>query len=310
MTNEITKTNSVQTLQERLDSSFLPVKQTIESLKVEHEEIMALELTDENCAKAKMLSKKYQKLRSATDAIHKSEKAFYLEGGRAVDEFKRETYKVIEPLETQASERAEYFILKAKKAKEELNAKRTAEVNKYEPVIFADYSDMADEIFATYLEGLKREFELKKENERKAIEAEAERIRIEKEEQARIKAENEKLRKESEERDAKERAEREKIQKENDEKLRIERAEREKKEQELKAIQEAEKTRIRLEKEAAEKLEQEKIAKEKALSEGSDKEKWNAFVSELEKVTAPKFETDLYKAYLENLCDFFIKTVK
>jgi hypothetical protein len=311
--NEVTVQNNIQSLEQRLEATFAPVKKMLDEMKVEHNEIMALEITPENCLRAKELSKKYQKLRSATDELHKNEKAFYLNGGRKVDEWKKETYKLIEPAEKESKERAEHFELIEKARIAKLQAERELEYKQnggQDIFTGVNFGEMTDEVWNNFLAGVKASFEMRKaaeekaEQERKAKEAE------ERAEQARIKAENERLRKEAEERDAKERAEREKIQKENDEKLKIERAEREKKEQELKAIQEAEKTRLRLEKEAAEKAEKERIAKEKALSEGSDKEKWSAFVAELEKVTVPKFETELYQAYLNKLVDFFAKTVR
>jgi hypothetical protein len=309
--NEVTVQNNIQSLEQRLEATFAPVKKMLDEMKVEHAEIMALEITPENCLRAKELSKKYQKLRSTTDELHKNEKAFYLNGGRKVDEWKKETYKLIEPAEKESKERAEHFELIEKARIAKLQAEREAEYKQNGGQdIFIDLGSMTEEVWNNFLAGVKASYEIRKAAEEKAEQERKDKEALERIEQARIKAENERLRKEAEERDAKERAERERIQKENDEKLRIERAEREKKEQELRAIQEAEKTRIRLEKEAAEKAEKERVAKEKALSEGSDKEKWSAFVSELKKVTVPKFETELYQAYLNKLVEFFAKTVK
>jgi hypothetical protein len=310
MTNELTKTNNIQSLEQRLENTFAPIKTMLDEMKVEHAEIMALEITQENCFKAKSLAKKYQKLRSATDELHKNEKAFYLKGGRKVDEWKTETYKLIEPAEKEAKERAEHFELLEKARIEKLQGERYAEYQKYGQDLFIDLGSMAEEVWNNFIAGVKTSFEIRKAAEEKAEQERKEKEAAERAEQAKIKAENEKLRKEAEERDAKERAEREKIQKENDERLMIERAEREKKEHELKAIQEAEKTRVKLEKEAAEKVENERIAKEKALSEGSDREKWNAYISELERVAAPKLTSEIYLKYNEKLCEFFTKTVK
>ena len=309
--NELTKPNNIQTLQERLDNAFLPVIQTIESLRTEHEEMMSLELTDENCLTIKTFAKKYQKLRSATDQIHKSEKAFYLEGGRAVGKFKTDTYKLIEPLEKEALERGEYFINLEKGRIAKLQAEREAEYKKNGGQdIFIDLGNMPEDVWNNFLAGVKQAYELRIEAEKKA---EAERLQKEAEERAereRMRAENERLRKEAEQKEEERKAELDRIEKENAEKLRIERAEREKKEQELRAVQEAEKERIRLEKEAEEKYIREKAEKDKALKEGSDREKWNAYISALKDITKPELSSEIYKAYQAKLNEFFVKTVK
>jgi hypothetical protein len=318
--NEMKVKNNIQSLEQRLESTFSPVKKMLDEMKVEHTEIMSLEITPENCLKAKELSKKYQKLRSATDELHKNEKAFYLNGGRKIDEWKRDTYKLIEPAEKESKERAEHFELIEKARIEKLHTERELEYKQnggQDIFTGINFGEMTDEVWSNFLVGVKVSYEIRKAAEEKAEQERRDKEALERAEQIRIKAENERLKKEAEEQRQQfaalaniERLEREKIQKENDERLMIERAEREKKEQELRAIQEAEKTRIRLEKEAAEKAEAERLFQEKELSMGSDREKWNAYISRLQSVQVPEMTTEIYKQYSAKLKEFFEKTVK
>ena len=49
---------------------------------------------------------------------------------------------------------------------------------------------------------------------------------------------------------------------------------------------------------------------EKALKEGSDRERWNAYISALKDITKPELSSEIYKAYQAKLNEFFVKTVK
>lgn len=73
---------------QQVRSVFIPMLDKMEELEKEYNEIIKLTPNKENCAKARELRLRCVKTRSGTDEIHKKAKAYYLNGGRAVDAFK------------------------------------------------------------------------------------------------------------------------------------------------------------------------------------------------------------------------------
>lgn len=200
---------------------------------------------------------------------HKTNKAFYLAGGRFVDAVKNKEILINEEMEAKLLEGEKYFENLEKEAKRVLNEKRIEIIRPYvDDVAGLDFSDFSNENFDDFVLGKKTRFEneakAKKEAEEKA---EAERI-AEIERQKAIEIENAKLKAEAEEKEKqidKERAEAEAkqkaIQEEADKKAREEKAKQDailKAEQEAKAKIEAE---LQAKKDAETKAENERLAK-------------------------------------------------
>jgi len=186
---------------------------------------------------------------------HKTNKAFYLAGGRFVDAVKNKEVLINEEMESKLLEGEKYFENLEKEAKAKLNAKRIEIICLYvDDVAGLDFSDFNDEDFDDYVLGKKTRYNERIEAEKQeAIRIENERlVEIEKQrlaeiENKKIRVENERLQKEAELKEAelqKERklqAEKEaKIKTENDAKLEVERIAREKLESELQAKKDAE----------------------------------------------------------------------
>lgn len=212
-----------------------------EVLKNAYLDVTELEINSETLPIFKELRLKIVKNRTqGIEKWHKTNKAFYLAGGRFVDAVKNKEILVNEEMESKLMEAEKYFENLEKEAKAKLNAERIEIIRPYVDDVFGlDFSDFSDENFDDFVLGKKTRFENTKkeaEAEAKRIEkeriAEIERQRLEAIENEKIRAENARLQKESEVKEIelqKERAEAkakaDKIEAENNAKLEAERKE-------------------------------------------------------------------------------------
>lgn len=241
-----------------------------EVLKNAYVEVIELPITTETLSTFKELRLKIVKNRTqGIEKWHKTNKAFYLAGGRFVDAVKNKEIVVNEEMEAKLLEAEKFFENKEKEKARLLNESRIERLKPYiEDANGLDFSQMSDYDFDDYLLGKKTRFE----NEQKELEAEVLRIENERlaeiERQKAIEAENAKLRAEAEEKEKqleKERSEalakQKAIQDEAEKKAREEKEKQDailKAEQEAKAKIEAE---LKAKKEAEEKAESERLAK-------------------------------------------------
>ena len=154
------------------------------------------EYTEDICATAKELNKKYVKIRTRTAAIHKSEKAVFLSAGRYVDALKNGQLAIGKEREDKLTEVSDYFVNLEKEHIEAISAERHGQLLAFMDAEFipSGLGDMQDDVFESYLAGVEKKY-----NDRIAEEAKAEQDRIaeeeeEKAEQERIREENEVLR--------------------------------------------------------------------------------------------------------------------
>lgn len=243
-----------------IELGFSPSITALNELKPEYDLIVQKAISPELCLQAGELRKKFVKVRTSTDKIHKSLKAFYLAGGRFVDAWKNKQLAISEQVENKLKEIEEHYIRIEQAKKEERAKERIAKLQAIENTGEGiDLLNMPDDMFATVLKGLEAQFKERKEADAKA---EAERIKLEQEkiaEEKRIREENARLRAEAE---AKEKA------------LAEERA---KAEAERKKLEDE----IRKQKEEQAKKEAEERAKAEALAKAGDKEKIIAYFSVL-----------------------------
>jgi len=190
-----------------------------EVLKNAYVDVIALEINAENLPTFKELRLKIVKNRTqGIEKWHKTNKAFYLAGGRFVDAVKNKEVLINEEMEEKLLEAEKYFENLEKEAKRILNEKRIEIIRPFvEDVFGLDFSDFSDENFDDFVLGKKTRFE----ENRKAAEAEVLRIenerlagiekkRLEEIENEKIRVENARLQKEAELKEAqlqKERAE-------------------------------------------------------------------------------------------------------
>jgi colicin import membrane protein len=250
-----------------------------EVLKNAYLDVIDLEINEETLPVFKELRLKIVKNRTqGIEKWHKTNKAFYLAGGRFVDAIKNKEIAENEQMESKLLEAEKYFENLEKEAKSKLNTERLERIAYYvDDTTGLDFSEMNDYDFDDYVLGKKTRFENEaKEREAEALRIENERL-VEIEKQKAIQAENERLKKEAE---AKE------------DEMQKERAEAKAKQEaiELKAKQEREKA------EAERKIEADKQAKIQAKKDAEIKrlndEKTKAENERLAKIEAERLEAE------------------
>lgn len=243
-----------------------------EALKLSYIDVINLPITEENIEIFKDLRIKVRDNRTkGIEPWHKTNKAFYLAGGRFVDAIKNKEVLENEQMEAKLMEAEKFFENKEKERLALIKKEREELLQPFVETLPSDLETLDQDIFDSFLETKKKAHAEKLEAERlEAERIEKERIEREKEIEAQ-RLENERLKKEAEEKEKalqKERAEAEAkqkaIQEEADRKAREEKAKQDailKAEKEAKEKVEAE---LQAKKDAEIKAENERIAKEKA----------------------------------------------
>jgi len=243
------------------------VKAERELLIREFEEVSKLELTQENLPKFKALRLKIVKNRTqGVNKWHKTNKEFFLTGGKFIDAIKNK--------ENAINEKMEEKLMFAEKHFENLEKERIAKIQSERVSLLSEFVEDAherdlvkfeDDEFQALLAMKKKEQEDRIAAEKKAEEERIAKEKAEAEERKRIVLENEKLKKEAEERERLAKIEakkREKVEQERKEKEESERKIREEKEKKERAEYEA---KLKDEREEKEKIEREEKAKRKKL---------------------------------------------
>ena len=256
-----------------------------EVLKNAYIDVIELPITAETLPTFKELRLKIVKNRTqGIEKWHKTNKAFYLAGGRFVDAVKNKEVLINEEMESKLLEGEKYFENLEKEAKAKKNAERIEIIRPYVDDVFGlDFSDFSDENFDDFVLGKKTRYNEKVEAEKQEairIEnerlAEIERQRLAEIENEKIRVENERLQKEAEKKELALQAERKlqadkeaKIKAENDAKLAEEKAKADKLQDELQAKKDAE---TKVENERLAKIEADKKAADKLLKAGQKKQ--------------------------------------
>lgn len=144
----------------------------------EYNEIVnATEITPEVSKKASSLRKKVGKIRIGIGKIHKAKKEYWINGGRAVDNWKNENTEIVEQKERKLLEIETHFQRIEQERIAKMQAQRIEELKQYEVdgTLIPTIAIMDESIWESFLMGEKLKFEAKKEQERLAN---AERHRI------------------------------------------------------------------------------------------------------------------------------------
>lgn len=261
--------------------AFEPFQIKMAELEDEFTVITSTPMTDVMVElKAAELLKKYVKIRTGRNEVHKNEKAFFLNAGRFVDRIKNDANAETEKREEKLDAIKNHFINLEKERINNLAVSRCEILKEFEfDGSLLNLGSMDDNIWISFLSGTKLAFEAKKAEEKRIlaekIEAENAAVR----ERARIEAENKRLKAEADEKERELEIERKKVAEEKaaiEEKNKIELAKQEafrKSDQEKadKILEDQRKTatdKLKKEKEIADaKLKAERDAKEKAESE-------------------------------------------
>lgn len=171
-----------------------------EVLKNAYIDVIALEITSENLPIFKELRLKIVKNRTqGIEKWHKTNKAFYLAGGRFVDAVKNKEVTINEDMESKLMDAEKYFENLEKERLRLLNLERIEKIRPYvEDTTGLDFSEMNDYDFDDYVLGKKTRFENEQKAKKEAEEkAESDRV-AEIERQKAIESENAKLKAEAE----------------------------------------------------------------------------------------------------------------
>jgi len=262
----ISKTSSDALLKDCLE-----ITKNFAKLEFDYNEIInAKENSLELSSQSKSLRNKYVKIRTGYDRAIVSSKEKAQKEVNAHNELRRDVKEEVTKREDALRDKELHFEKIEEAKREKVRQERNTILEKYEAVYgMGDISLMTDDVWKHFINGVKAEFEAKKEAEKKAEAERIAKIEADRIEQERISKENEQLKKEAEIerkrllkiekerkvkeekerkiREEKQRKEREqfeaKLKKEREEKARIEKVEREKRkklEAELKAKQEVE----------------------------------------------------------------------
>lgn len=225
----------------------------------EFEEVSKLELTEENLPKFKELRLKIVKNRTqGINKWHKTNKEFFLTGGKFVDAIKNKENSINEQMEEKLMDAENHFENLEKERISKIQQERVSLLSEFvDDASERNLSSMDDEVWDAYLYTKKKTYldfiqaELDAEKERQ------EKIKEEKKEQDRIRKENEKLKKEAKIREKKLESER----KANEKKLKIERLKVEKERLERERLAKIEDIK-RVEKERKERIKRKKLESE------------------------------------------------
>jgi len=296
MENEIIKAEQFGIEKSKANELTLGLQVTIDERKLlieEFDKVKDMEITESNIPKFKALRLKIVKNR--TQGIikwHKTNKDFFLTGGRFVDAIKNKEVQINESMETVLMEAEKHFENLEKERIEKLQLERSGKLLAFNiEVIPQNLGSMDDSMWSTYIVGIETTFKARVEAEKLA-----EKQRLEAEKKAKMEAEieakrieaqrleNERLKKEAEIKEAarlkaekEQKAKEDKIKADAEAKLKAERKAKEKEISELKAKQEAKDKADRLERERLAKIESDKQAiykaEQAALIEKERKEK-------------------------------------
>ncbi|QDP50403.1 MAG: hypothetical protein Unbinned5350contig1001_18 [Prokaryotic dsDNA virus sp.] len=181
-----------------LTTGLTVVKAERELLINEFNELSALELTKENIPHFKTLRLKIAKNRTqGINKWHKSNKEFFLTGGRFVDAIKNKEANVNETMEAYLLKGEKYFEDLEKARLLRLQEKRVGLITEFiENAELMNFGDMDQEVWDAYFKTKKDQHFVIVEAQIKAEKERIEKIEEEKKEQERIRKENEQLRKE------------------------------------------------------------------------------------------------------------------
>lgn len=276
----------------QIAEQFKPMLEKMVELEKEFNEIISLPIEEKETAKkAKELRQKYVKVRTGTAEIHKTQKAFYLAGGRFVDGWKNAQLFASQGIEEKLEAIEKHAENLERERIDNLKNERAKLLDGYgvENIDVLGLGSMSESVWNNFLSGTKLAYEQKIEAEKKAEQERIEREKAEAEERKRIKEENERLKAEAEAQAKELEIERARV--ESQRKAAEEKARKEREEIEAKAAQEKAKQDaiLKAERQAKEKLEAELKAKEEAEAKAR-KEAEEKAESELSKGDSEKIK--------------------
>jgi len=192
---------------------------TIEERKILEDayiDVIELEINEENLPTFKDLRLRIVKNRTqGIEKWHKTNKAFYLAGGRFVDAIKNKEILVNEQMESKLMDAEKHFENLELQRVKDLQLKRVNDISKYlEDAELRNFSEMEEDVWKAYFETKKKEYNDRIEAEKQAELKRVEEEKAEDERRKAIEVENKRLKAEAEAKELrleKERKNREKL---------------------------------------------------------------------------------------------------
>lgn len=292
-----------------IEQAFMPKVVEREGLKKIYEQLITRELNAELSFEAGKLRKQLVKVRTGIAEIHKSQKAFFLAGGRFADSIKNKETLPIEQMEEKLWEIEKWAEIQEEKRIASIQNERLELLKQYEvDGSLMSLGQMTEDVWSNYLSGVKMNYEAKKAAEAKAEADRIESERLQAEEREKQRLENIRLKAEAEAREKELEVERAKVaaekakadaeakaaKEESDRVIAAAKAEADKLAAELKAKADAE-AKIKADMEEAERQKAEEI---KRLAKAPDKDKLSKWVDEIIIGATPQVGADAHKLAL------------
>lgn len=155
----------------QIETVFQPMVKKLKGFESAYNKLMAEEQTQGKCERARELRLEIAATRIGADKARKEFKKEFLQGGRAVDGICHTLMFGIGNMEQELKDVENFYRLQKEECVKKIQAERESELAKYD-VITNDphFGVMADEVWVPYLSGVKRNYEVIKEAERRAAE--------------------------------------------------------------------------------------------------------------------------------------------
>ncbi len=161
-----------------ISNKFSPIQPEIDAFTQQYNALLTQEINADVAYDARALRLKLRDLRTKKiNVVHKSEKEFFLAGGKFVDAWKNKLNTAIELMEERLTEIEKFEERREAERIEQFRKERWEEMSKYTSIEPKDLGTMDEFIYKATLNGLKAEYERQQEEDRKAeeIRLEAER---------------------------------------------------------------------------------------------------------------------------------------
>lgn len=164
---------------QQIEAVFAPMVKMLKEFEGAYDDIVAQEITEDLCKKAKRLRLDIAKIRTSADKERKAQKAEYLRAGNAIQGVYNILKFAVEEKEGKLKDIENHFENLEKERIAELQIERAEELEQYEvEVIPENLGAMADDVWNNFITGTKVNYENQKEAERKAEEERLEKERV------------------------------------------------------------------------------------------------------------------------------------
>ena len=196
-------------------AQFQPMLDKMAELEKEYNEVIKIPI-ELASKQAKELRLKYVKVRTGTAAIHKSQKDFYLAGGRFVDGWKNAQLFASQGIEEKLQSIEDYAANKEKERIAFLQEERQTILNDFELFNIPNLGTMDNSVWDSFLVGARSNYLARKEAEKEAENKRLKEIEDKRIEDERIRKENEKLKQQAEQAEKELQEERERVKKQQE----------------------------------------------------------------------------------------------